>query len=169
MAGHPALSHVKEKREMVSVCGSLYHVHLTYHEMVGIKGCVAGIKFSDNTNSMDASKSGKVNPFLLGAAIARKTIQMLKPDLDKISILGFYLLTDDLEIRRQGAARLKKRLYSAQALEIHSNVRHKLPYITRVEADGGMGWAMSKEDFKSIDQYKIFERELAKELRVISC
>lgn len=169
MAGHPALSYVKEKREIVSISGSIYKVHLTYHKVSGISGYVAGIKFSDSSDSMDSSKTAKVNPFLLGSAIAQRTIQMIKPDLKQISILGFYLLTDDLETRRQGASKLKKRLYNAQAIEIHSKVKYRLPHLTRVETDGGIGWAMSEHDFESLDEYKIFEQELAKELRVISC
>lgn len=169
MTGHPLVNYVKEKKDTVLVGGSIYKIHLTYHKVLGIKGYVAGLKFSDHFDSMDSSKTGKVNPFLLGSAIARKTIQMIKPDLEKISIFGFYLLTDDIESRRKGGSRLKKRLYNAQAIEIHSKVKHKLPHITRIETDGGLGWSMSKEDFSNLRDFKIFERELAKQLRVIPC
>lgn len=169
MAGHPLLNQVKEKKEVASIGGTIYNIHLTYHNISGIEGYVAGLKFSDRYQSMDSSKSGKVNPFLLGSVIASKAIEMITPDLDQIAILGFYLLTDDLENRRKGGARLKKRLYNAQAIEIHSKVKSKLSHLTRFETDGGLGWAMSKEDFSSYKEFKIFERELAKQLRVIIC
>jgi len=154
---------------VIRVDGAMYNIHLTYHRVAGVKGYLAGLKFSDRFDSMDSSKIGKVNPFLLGSAIARKTVQMITPDLDQISIFGFYLLTDDIESRKQGGSRLKKRLYNAQAIEIHSKVKHRLPHLARVEAAGGFGWAMGKEDFSRQNDFEIFERELAKQLRVIPC
>ena len=169
MTGHALLNCVKEKKETICVDGSLYNIHVSYHSVAGLKGYIAGLKFSDRFDSMDSSKVGKVNPFLLGSAIARKTIQMITPDLGQISIFGFYLLTDDIESRKKGGSRLKKRLYQAQAIEIHSKVKHRLPHMTRVEAAGGLGWAMGREDFAHQNNFKVFERELAKQLRVIPC
>lgn len=169
MAGHPSLSQVHERTEIASVNGTIYNIHLSYHKVSGIEGYVAGLKFTDQYQSMDSAKPGKVNPFLLSKAIAQKAVEMIKPDLDKVSVLGFYLLTDDLEERRKGGTRLKKRLYNAQAIEIHSNVKHKLQHLNRFETEGGLGWAMSKDDFSSYSEFKVFERELAKQLRVLPC
>jgi hypothetical protein len=169
MAGHPLLNQVKEKTEIAHIGGSIYHIHLSYHRVTGIEGYVAGLKFSDQDKNMDSSKIGKVNPFQLGIAIANKAKQMVAPDLDQISILGFYLLTDDLEARKKGGSRLKKRLYNAQALEIHSQVKNKLPHLTRLETDRGAGWAMSEHNFSSYHEFQIFERELAKQLRISAC
>ncbi len=138
MAGHPLLHQIKEETGIIAAGGTTYNIHLSYHRVAGVEGYVVGLKFSDQSGSMDSSKSGKVNPFLLGNAIAHKTLQMVKSDLDKISVLGFYLLTDDLESRHANGSRLKRRIYNAQAIEIRANVKHKLQYLTSFEVEGGL-------------------------------
>lgn len=94
---------------------------------------------------------------------------MILPELDSITILGFYLLTDDLDMRRADGGKLKKRLYGNKALLIHSEVKHKLQHLTTFEVDGGVAWAMSVNHHSSYPQFTVFENELAKELRVAIC
>ncbi|MDP5209450.1 hypothetical protein [Microbulbifer sp. 2205BS26-8] len=132
-------------------------------------GYVVGLKFSDRHNSTDSAKAARINPFGLGRTIAQTAVKVILPDLDRIAIFGFYLLTDDLDARRTGGADRKKRMYTARALDMHKGVKSKLKHLTRVEVDGGLGWAMSEHDFSSYSQFQIFERELAKQLRVIPC
>lgn len=169
MTGHRLLNQVKEKSEIVVANGAIFSIHISYHKIAGIEGYVAGLKFSDQYGSMDSAKKGTTNPFQLGIAIANKAVQMLKPDLHQISVLGFYLLTEDLESRRANGARSKRRIYHAQALEIHSELKHKLRYLTSFDVDGGLGWAMSANDFDSYEQFKVFETELAKQIRMSIC
>ncbi len=97
MAGHPLLNQVKAKTDIVAVAGKLYNVHLSYHRVDGVDGFVVGLKFSDEGGSMDSAKPGNVNPYALGRAVANKAAQMLNPDLDSVSILAFYLLTEDID------------------------------------------------------------------------
>ena len=163
------LQQVGEKSEIVSVDGELYHVHLSWHRVAGIDGYVAGLKFSDQSGSMDSSKSRNVNMYRLGGVIARKALQMLESELQKISILGFYLLTDDLEVRQPGAAAIKQKQYQAKAIVIHTRLKHRLPFLTSFEVQGGLGWAMSEKDFVSYEQFKVLETELAKQIRISPC
>lgn len=169
MAGHPLLNQVKSKTDIVAVDGKLYNVHLSYHRVVGIEGLVVGLKFSDEGGSMDSAKPGNVNPYALGRAVANKTAQMLKPDLEAISILAFYLLTEDLDNRRADGGEAKATIYHAQAIRIHNRVKHKLQNLTRFSVQGGLAWAMSEHDFATYDQFKVLENELAKEMRVLPC
>lgn len=103
--------------------------------MTGINGLVAGLKFTDQSGSMDSAKRGNIDPFNLGRAIAYKAVKMLEPELHKVAVLGFYLLTDDLATRDPRAVKAKTRLYNARAVDIHNLVQHKLKYITRVEVN----------------------------------
>ncbi len=169
MTGHPLLNQVKDKTEIISVDGKTYNVHLSYHRIAGVEGFVVGLKFSDESGSMDSSKSGNVNPFTLGTAVANKAAQMLKSDLDSVSILAYYLLTEDLDARRTDGGKSKGKVYHAQAIRIHRRVKHKLQHLTRFEVKGGLGWAMTVNDFGSYDQFKVLENELAKQMRVIPC
>ncbi|WP_444956963.1 hypothetical protein [Microbulbifer sp. ZKSA002] len=153
----------------MSYSGTFFNVEVSYHIVFGVDGYVAGLKFSDRNNSTDAAKAVKVNPFGLGRLVAQSAIKMILPDLDKISIFGFYLLTDDLDTRRRRGSEFKKRVYTAKAIDIHKHVKHRLKHISRIEVEGGMGWAMSTKDFPSYSQFKVFERELAKQLEVIPC
>ncbi|WP_299948049.1 hypothetical protein [uncultured Microbulbifer sp.] len=169
MAGHPHLNQVRSKTDLISVNGKAYNVELTYHVVFGLDGYVVGLKFSDHLGGMDSSKRGHTNPYALGKAVAQSVIKLITPDLYKVSILGFYLLTDDLANRRKDAVQLKRRLYHAKAVDIHEAVSHHLKHLIQVEVDGGLGWAMSTKDFPSYSQFEVFERELAKELRVLPC
>ena len=163
------MNQVKSKTDIIAVDGQKYNVHLSYHRVTGVDGFVVGLKFSDESGSMDSSKPGSVNPFALGTAVANKAAQMLKPDLDAVSILAFYLLTDDLDARRADGGKSKGTVYQANAIRIHRRVKHKLQYLTRFAVQGGLGWAMSENDFGSYDQFKVLENELAKQLRAIPC
>ena len=133
MAGHPALSYVKEKRDIVSVGGQLFNVNVSYHNVKGVDGFVTGIKFSDRNNSMDSSIKGSVGPYKPAASVAEKVIKLITPDIDTISILGFYLLTNDLDARMKGGGELKRKMYKAYAIQMHEQLVHKLPYITQIE------------------------------------
>ncbi len=169
MAGHPLVNQVKAKSDMVAIGDKLYNVHLSYHRIAGVEGLVVGLKFSDENGSMDSAKRGITNPFGLGTAIANKAVQMLRPDLNNVTILAFYLLTEDLDARRAGAGAAKGTFYAAQAVKIHRQIKPRLPHLTSFEVQGGLGWAMSVDDFGSYEQFKVFENELAKQLRVIPC
>jgi hypothetical protein len=169
MAGHPLLNQVKSKTDIVAVGGKLYNVHLSYHRVAGVEGLVVGLKFSDESGSMDSAKPGNVNPYALGRAVANKAAQMLKPDLATISILAFYLLTEDLDSRRADGGEAKGSVYHAQAIRIHNRVKDKLQFLTHFTVQGGLGWAMSEHDFATYDQFKVLENELAKQMRVLPC
>lgn len=107
--------------------------------------------------------------YRLGRVIATKAVQMLEPELQKIAILGFFLLTEDLEVRQPDAVAIKQKQYHAKAIVIHSKLKHRLPYLTSFEVQGGLGWAMSEKDFTTYDQFKVLESELAKQVRITPC
>lgn len=167
MAGHHLTTKHWEKTSTVLVAGNQYNVQLSYHNIKGIPGNVVGIKFSDDSNSMDSSKKGSVNGVLLGRVIGEKVIRMVSDDLNKISILGFYLLTDELDSRSKHAVFVKERLYGNQAQKIHSYVKHQLPVIRMLRVKGGTGWTMSKKDLLDEQQFKLLEKELGKRLEVL--
>lgn len=169
MAGHPLLTQTGEKSDVVSVDGIAYYIHLSWHRIVGIDGNIVGLKFADQKGSTDSAKRGHVNPYLLGKAISMKVVQMLEPELDRIAVFGFYLLTGDIEDRHEGGGVIKVQRYNAQALKIHAGVKHKLQHLTRFEVQGGVAWAMSENDFATYEHFKIFENELAKQIRISSC
>ncbi|MFA0812909.1 hypothetical protein [Microbulbifer epialgicus] len=169
MAGHPQLNQVKSKTERVPYSGTFFIVEISYHNIDGIDGYVVGLKFYDQSNSTDSAKVARVHPFGLGRIVAQTAIKMILPDLDQISIFGFYLQTEGLEARRKGGAARKKEMYQAKALLMHKDVKSKLKHLTRFEVDGGLGWTMSEHDYSSYPQLEFFERELAKQLEVILC
>lgn len=142
---------------------------MSYNRVIGIDGYVVGLKFADQDGSMDSAKATGAHGVSLGIAISYRAIQMIKPDLDNISILGFYLLTEDLEARRPGGGRLKVRLYGTRALEIHAAVKHKLQCLTHFQVEGGYAWAMTENHYSTYDQFNIIEKELAKQMRVSIC
>lgn len=168
MAGHHLVTDHRDKTSTALISGKQYKIQLSYHNIKGISGSVVGIKFSDASNSMDSSKKGQVSGVLLGRAIGEKVVQMVMPDIDKISILGFYLLTDDLSTRGKRAVFIKERVYGNQAKEIHNYVKHKLPVLRMLKTNGGTGWAMSKEGTMDDFQIQLLERELGKRLEVLS-
>jgi hypothetical protein len=142
-------------------------IYPAYHTVSGISGEVVGIKFSNQKNSMDPSDKGRVNGITLGRVIGKKVAEMVAPDLDSIAVLGFYLLTDGLADRGARAVLIKQRMYGAQARNIHNSLKHKLPVLQMLQASGGIGWTMSKEDFSSHRQYELFEQELRKQLEIL--
>ena len=99
MAGHPMLSQVKSETSVLDFSGRQFNVVLTYHKVSELSGHAVGIKFSDVTDSMDSSKSVKINGMLLGKAIGERVVEMTR-NLHGISFLGFYLLTDEIEKER---------------------------------------------------------------------
>jgi hypothetical protein len=169
MSGHPRVSQVKEQTSIISVMGGVYNVHLSFHTIKGIEGYVAGLKFTDQSNSMDSSKRGNVSGLSLGKAISREAVRLIQPELKNISVFGFYLLTDDLADRSERAVAIKKKVYGAQAIKIHGKVSHELPFLNALEVEGGLGWAMSRDDFNSYDEFHAFEDELSKNMQVLSC
>lgn len=169
MAGHPLLNQVRSKSEPITVGDSTYTIILSYNKVIGIEGFVVGLKFSDSTGSMDSSKPKRVNGMELANAIAHRVVQMIKPDLDGIAILGFYLLTDDIDVRRPGRSATKIMLYDHQAATIHGNLKNKLQHLTNFEVQGGKAWAMSVKPYSTYDQFGVLESELAKQLRILSC
>lgn len=172
MAGHPLLNQVRAKSEAIAIDGETFHIVLSYNKVVGIEGYVIGLKFTDASGSMDSSSAKSVNGIRLSMAVAHRAVQMLKPDLDKIAILGFYLLTEDLEDLRPGGAKAKIRLYRAQAFTMHEEFQDKLEHLTSFEVQGGTAWVMSKNHYSAYDQFALLEKELrdiAKEMRVTVC
>ena len=73
------------------------------------------------------------NPYSLAKAVAYRAVQMLKPDLDNVSIMGFYLLTEDIDARGPNASRAKTRIYNTKAATMHRELKDKLQYLTAFE------------------------------------
>ena len=167
MSGHPLINQTRVKTSVLHFSGQKYRIDLSYHDIPDLQGQAVGIKFSDESNSMDSSKQVSVNGMLLGKAIGKRVIDMTS-DLSNVSFLGFYLLTDDLE-RNRGilAVRAKTRLYKAQAVQIHKNVNHKLPQLTQISVAGGVAWGMGERNFISKPQFQQFVTELEKATEVV--
>ncbi|ROS01097.1 hypothetical protein EDC56_1523 [Sinobacterium caligoides] len=164
MAGHPSLHLTDERKKKVLYLDKEYEICLSFHKLDNIDGDVVGLKFTDAKASMDASKKVNLNGPKLGKFIAQHAVQMLG-NLDNISFLGFYLLTDEIvEERGFRAALAKERIYNTQAIFIHDMVREELPYHMKIKAEGGVGWGMSKENLNSIPQYRLLISELGKEI-----
>ncbi|MFA0813394.1 hypothetical protein [Microbulbifer epialgicus] len=169
MAGHYLLRQTHEKTSVISVGGSNYTIQVSYHDVAGITGKAVGIKFTNANGSMDSSISGSAHGLSLARTIGKHATEMILPDLPSISILGFYLLTDDLGRRKANAIHIKNRAYGHGAREIYKHVKHKLPHFIALHTVGGIGWFMSNEKISDTDQYRIFEQELAKPLEVLTC
>lgn len=166
MAGHPLINQVAENKEAITIDGIVYCVHITWHRMPGVDGYLVGLKFSDAGGSMDSAKIGSANPYKLADAVRIRAAQILMRDLANISIFGFYLLTDDLENRRSGSAKIKRKFYHTGATFIHESVKHKLQYLTSFDVQGGMGWVMSENQIETYENFGLFENELSKPLRI---
>ena len=169
MAGHSLLNQVRSKTETLAVDGETYNIVLTYNKVLGIAGYVVGLKFSDSSGSMDSSKAKPVIAPRLSLAVAHRAVQMIKPDLDSIEILGYYLLTDDLESRKTGGSKVKKRLYGNGAARMQQALKDKLQHLANLEVDGGAAWIMSAKPYSDYEQFNLLEKELAKQLRVEIC
>lgn len=166
MSGHPSLPQIKAKSSAITVSGSVYTIHLSYHEVSQVSGYVVGIKFADRNNSMNPANRGSVNGAQLGIAIGQRIMQMVESDLDSIALLGFYLLTDGLDQRGDKAIRAKKRIYSSTAVKIHTQVKHRLPLLKMLEVSGGVGWAMSRQDFNQSREFDALVQQLGKQLEI---
>ncbi len=169
MAGHPLLNQVRTKSEPLVVDGNTYQIILTYNRVIGIDGYVVGLKFADESGSMDSAKPAKANAIRLANAVAYRAVQMIKPDLAAISILGFYLLTDELAERRTNGALRKILLYRAKAGTMHDELLEQLQFRTEFAVDGGVAWVLSEKPYHSYDQFALLEKELAKQMRVTLC
>lgn len=169
MAGHPLLNQVRTKSEPLVVDGKAYQIILSYNRVIGIDGYVIGLKFADETGSMDSSKVGNTRGHSIARAVAYRAVQMLKPDLATISIIGFYLLTDDLTARSARGKEVKMRLYRAQARNIQAALVTKLQNLTEIQVEGGSAWMISENPYQAYSQFTTLEKELAKQLRVVLC
>jgi hypothetical protein len=169
MAGHPLLNLARTKSEALVINGKIFNIILSYNHVLGIPGFVVGLKFADETGSMDSAKAKGVNGIALANAIAHRAVQMLKPDLANIAILGFYLLTDDLAASRPGRQATKILLYDHQASVIHQQLKNKLRHHANFEVQGGVAWTMSDRPYTDFEQFTLLENELAKQIRVITC
>lgn len=169
MAGHPLLNQVRTKIEPLVVDGKTYQIILTYNRVIGIDGYVVGLKFADDAGSMDSAKAGNAHGIRLANAVAYRAVQMVRPDLAAISILGFYLLTEELEQRSAKGALRKIQLYSAQAGRIQREFIEHFQHLTEFSVAGGTAWLLSKMPYHAYNQYPLLEKELAKQLRVTIC
>ena len=118
---------------------------------------------------MDSAKEGSAHGIRLANAVGHRAVQMIKPDLAAISILGFYLLTDDLDARRQDGKRAKMRLYHAQAGSMKKELISKLQHLTTFEVAGGAAWVLSEKPYHTYAQFALLEKELVKQLQVTLC
>jgi hypothetical protein len=169
MAGHPLLNQVRSKSESIAINGETYNIVLSYNQVVGIQGFVVGLKFTDASGSMDSAAAKPVHGIQLSLAIAHRAIQMIKPDLDSVEILGFYLLTDELEGRKVGGTKQKKRMYGNQAIKMQQAFKDKLQHLANLEVEGGAAWVLSTKPYSDYEQFNLLEKELAKQLRAEIC
>ena len=169
MAAHPLLNQIRSKSEPLAINGKIFHIVLSYNMVHGIDGYVVGLKFSDAGGSMDSAKSSALDAHKLSLAVSHRAIQMMKPDLDSVEILGFFLLTDDIEARRAGGAKGKKRIYKNGASRMHRAFKDKLQHLASIEVEGGAAWILSAKPYSEYEQYKLLEHELAKQLRIEIC
>jgi hypothetical protein len=170
MAGHPLLNQVRSKSEEITVNGETYYIELSYNRVAGIPGFVVGLKFSDANGSMDSAMiKHPPNPYSLAKAVAWRAVQMLKPDLDNVSIMGFYLLTEEIDARGPNASKAKTRIYNTKATTMHRELKDKLQYLAAFEVEGGVGWAMSVNHYSTYQQFDVFQNELAKQMRMAIC
>lgn len=166
MAGHSLLNQVRTKNEVLVVDDAKYNVILSYNKVASIDGYVVGLKFANANGSMDSAVAKSANGIRLSLAIAHRAIQMLKPDIHQVAILGFYLLTDDIESSRPGGSDVKIWAYTRQARTIHKACKDKLQYLTRFDVQGGTAWAMTEKPYNTYEQVSILENEIAKQLRI---
>jgi hypothetical protein len=169
MAAHPLLNQVRSKSEILVVNGKSFNVVLSYNKVHGIDGYVVGLKFSDASGSMDSSKSSALDAHQLSIAVSRKAVQMLKPELDSVEILGYFLLTDDIEVRKMGGSVGKKRVYSNGAIRMRRELKDRLQHLANLEVDGGAAWILSVKPYSDYEQFHLLENELAKQLRIEIC
>lgn len=170
MAGHPLLPIIKENKSEITVSGAKYTVVVSTHKVDGLEGDVLGIKFQNEYGSMDSSIAVKgVDSYQVINALASKTQSMILPVLNQVSMIGFYLLTNGLEVRGGDAVSAKNRLYNMGARKIHKNFKHELPIITKMRIEGAFGWVMSKSDITQSNLYVELEREFARQIEILPC
>ncbi len=169
MAAHPLLNQVRSKSEAIVVDNETYNVVLSFNTVHGIDGYVVGLKFSDASGSMDSSKTKPVNGMRLALAISRRAIQMIKPDIDSVEILGFYLLIDRVENKKTAEKLQKKTVYDIRANKMQQALKDKLQHLANLEVEGGAAWIMSAKPYNEYEQFNLLEKELAKQLRVEIC
>ena len=169
MTGQQILTYEKEKISVTIVNGMEYTVQVSYMKIQGVNGTAVGIKFTNAAGSMDPAKGGSVSFLKLARAIGGKAAQMILQDIKNISIVGFYLLTEDLAKRSDTAVAAKQRAYTSGARLIHKDLKGYLPILTMYDSDGGLGWTMSKKDLEQTNELDLFKEELRKTLQVIPC
>lgn len=92
---------------------------------------------------------------------------MITPTLNRVAIIGFYLLTDGLEDRGPDAVNAKARLYNMGAKKIHKGFKHELPLIERMKLDGAFGWVMTKSDIRQTTLFNELQKEFARQIEVL--
>lgn len=167
MGSHALLRVIKEDTSVVSVDGFKYTVVISTHDVPSINGDVLGIKFTNQNGSMDASiKQKGIDSYRIIDALAYRATQMIAPTLYKVSIIGFYLLTDGLDDRGPIAVNAKARLYNMGARKIHKGLKHELPLIERMKLEGAFGWVMTKSDITQTTLFKEIQKEFANQIEV---
>ncbi len=169
MAGHTLLNQVRTKSEVVIVNNQPYTVVLSYNKVADMDGYVIGLKFADAEGSMDSATIKPTYAISVALAVAHRAVQMLKPDLANTIILGFYLLTDDLDARGPLAKKAKIRVYNNRAQEMHKALQHRLPHLARLETLGGVAWLFTEKIHTAYSQFNRLENELAKQIRTTLC
>ncbi|WP_338846946.1 hypothetical protein V8J88_24665 [Massilia sp. W12] len=169
MAGHHLLNEVRTKQEAIVVDETPYMVMLSYNKVAGIDGYVVGLKFTDASGSMDSAIAKPAYAVRISFAIAQKAVQMLRPDLPQIAVLGFYLLTDDLDARSPVARKAKIRVYRNRAHDIHLAIQDKFRFMSQMDVSGGVAWVYTEKELKTYGQLHLLEHELAKQIRITLC
>jgi hypothetical protein len=168
MGNHALLRTIKEDRSVVSVDGFKYTVVISWHDVPSISGDVLGLKFMNQDGAMDASiKQKGVNSYSIINALAHRATQMITPTLDRVAVIGFYLLTDGLDDRGPLAKAGKARLYNFGALQIHEAFKHELPLIARLKLEGAFGWVMTKSDIRQTSLFRELQKEFANQIEAM--
>jgi hypothetical protein len=168
MGSHALLRTIKEETSVVSVDGFKYTVVISTHDVPTLSGDVLGIKFMNQDGAMDASIRQKgVDSYRIIDALAYRATQMIAPNLHRVAIIGFYLLSDGLDDRGPKAIRAKARLYSMGARKIHKSCKHELPLIEQMKLEDAFGWVMTKSDIRQTTLFKEIQKEFANQIEVL--
>ncbi len=169
MIAHSLLKQTHTKSKVLGISGNTYRLVLSYNRVIGIDGYVVGLKFTVETINKDAAKAGSVHGMRLANAVGRRVVQMIKPDLATVSILGFYLLAADLDACSQVGRRAKMRLYHTHAVRIKKELISKLQHLTATDLVDSAAWILSDKPHYTYDQFTRLDKELAKQLQGAVC
>ena len=168
MGSHALLRIINEETSVVSVDGFKYTVVISTHDVPTLSGDVLGVKFMNEDGSMDASIRQKgIHTFRVIDALAYRATQMIAPNLHRVAIIGFYLLSDGLDDRSARAKRAKVRLYNFGALKIYEAVKHELPLIEQMKLEDAFGWVLTKNDIKQTTLFKEIQKEFANQIEIL--